>query len=117
MLKEKEKDDFILFDISNNHILGVFDNIVHVQSFDNILLIPREEYNRIMNLWLDGKQEYCKLWKHYCGVMGYTEPEIYEEIDSIFLSKYNQDSNKKEDIRYRTYFVTKFNDHLDFEHG
>jgi hypothetical protein len=137
MSEEKEEDDefypWFTFDPSNDEVLGVFKDEVHIRGReflddkDNteeiVLIIPRKEYLRVWNNWLDGKKQYCENWKHYCGVMGYTFPKEYTKEDyKINLITFDEtkdvdDPNFMGSKDVNVYKVTKFIHVHDFEHG
>lgn len=125
-----------IFDPSEDRVLGVFKDEVHVlshyheevndeiQGEDCVLVIPKEEYLRIWLQWLDGKQEICKSYGHYCGVLGYTSGTEFEEINKINVTHFNPEADEKNeeswftiDTPTRAFRVTKFDDYCDFEHG
>lgn len=129
-----EKEELtIFFDPSEDKILGVFGDEVHVETYAMkeegedvpcVIIIPKKEYFRIWDLWIEGKKRYCELWGHYCGVMGYTFAEKFKEVSSITLNKMSPDWNDDVEetwtfveVPTRTFKVTKFEDHCDFEHG
>jgi len=129
------KDLVLFFDPSEDKVLGVFGKQVHIEThgypnensesdFPCILVVSRREYMRIWNLWLDGKKRFCEKSNHYCGVMGYTVAEKFEEIDRIILNKESPDwdDNVEEtwnfiEVPTRTFLVKKFEANCDFEHG
>jgi hypothetical protein len=115
-MEDSELDEHLLtvFDPSKDHVLGVYGNDIHVTNGECIFIIPREEYLRVWNNWLDGKRSYCELWKEYCGVMGYTFPQECVKVEDITNG---EDGVSFKKISYPTFKVTKFDDHCDFEHG
>jgi hypothetical protein len=135
------------FDPSENEVLGVLGKAIHIKShgfivdtskeidlkvgvpysfdeisqgvedFDCILIIPRKEYIRIWNLWLDGKKAYCERYSEYCGVMGSTVAEDFEEVENTILNVWNEEKENYIETPTRTFIVRKFEDNCDFEHG
>ena len=108
----------IYYEPGTCEILGIFDNHIHVKSYDEevILIIPVEEHLRMFNIWLQEKQKYCENYGHYCGVLGYTCASTYEEDGIIKLNEYSETQGDIV-VDYPSYIVTKFEDVCDFEHG
>jgi len=128
---EEEIEEYINFDPSRDEVLGVFGNNVHVRGVkflgeedsEIVLIIPRKEYLRVWNNWLDGKKSKCEAYQHYCGVMGYTFPVDYIKQDyQIDLTVFDETKDVDDpdfvgSINVDVYKVTKFDDYHDFEHG
>lgn len=106
--------DNIVFDPSSDEVLGVFDNDVYVKTYllleddsteEIMLIMSRKEYLRVWKNWLDGKKMYCEKWNEFCGVMGYSFPEVSEEVNSMYGIE-----------GMKSFRVDKFGK-PDFEHG
>ena len=112
----------ITYDPSNDEILGVVSDKIHVKVYDMnqepvILIMSKELFYKTWDNWLKGKQDYCKRFNEYCGVGGYTiieEGKILKR--KINLYEYIGDEEVKE-IFPVVVEVTKFSDIHDFEHG
>lgn len=61
MKEEIEEDLYLTFVPNEDQILGVVGDMIHVKNEENILIIPREEYFRIWNKWLDRKNGIVKI--------------------------------------------------------
>jgi hypothetical protein len=124
---EENEELLIMFDPSEDKVLGVINDNVHVQVPDYlnedvesylVLIIPFKEYKRVWTNWLKGKQDYCERWKEYCGVMGTTVAKKFIKQDfQTDLNIWNPIKEDYEVVMCDTYFVSKFEDHHDFEHG
>ncbi len=110
-----------------NHILGVVDGFVFIKTEidsngdyeDAVVKIPRAEYLRIINLWLDEKADNCKRWGHFCGVFGNLTSDGGEQIGEIdiFNEASIEDKTIKELKNVPLILVEKFEDDVDMEHG
>ena len=120
----------LIYDPILDEILGVIENEVHVRSnyfltneensdiFPCILIIKREEYLRVLNLWLDGKKEYCERYKYYCGVGGMINFSEMEELEGeFFVSDFDEEKEEMVDVPCKAFNVIKFQDRCEFEHG
>lgn len=119
MKMTKEEIEEITFDPSRDEVLGVFGEEVHIKIEDvAVLITSKQEYLRVWANWLAGKQDRCEFSKYYCGVGGYTSPEIIEQLpDNIVLNEWSQSDEDMKPIEYPIFKVTKFKDYHDFEHG
>lgn len=113
----------ITYDPSNDEILGVIGDEVHVKVYDEnqdpvILILSKELFHKTFENWLKGKQDYCERWKEYCGVGGYTVVEKGKILKrKINLYKYTEDDENVIEVFTPVIKVTKFSDIHDFEHG
>lgn len=101
-------------------ILGVVDGFVFIKTMDCVVKIPRKEYLRILNLWLDAKESYCKRWNHFCGVMGDIGTDNGEqigEIDILNEDSIDDDENAPAYKNVPLILAEKFNNLVDMEHG
>lgn len=133
MNKEEQKiEDVIIFlDASETHVLGVFGDEVHLQTwgftmsddpnddtFECILIIPRTTYLNQWNKWLDGKKSICSSYNEYCGVSG-----TVVAIDPVLtggkktLNIWNEEKEDTEPKEFVVYKATEFDGEPDFEHG
>jgi len=120
------KED-LSFTPDQDEVLGVFGNDVHVQigiiSEDAesetpvILVIPREEYFRAWNLWLDTKKEFCERYEQYCGAFGNIHVEECIKLEDVVASVYDEDSETEVDVQIEVYKVSKFGDYVNMEAG
>lgn len=121
------KKEDITFDPSRDELLGVFNDEVHIKYEDyasdkhcdyGVLIIPQEEYLRVWKNYLNGKQKYCENYGHYCGVMGYTSPIDIEKLNrKINLNIWNERLDEMEEVPAQVFYISKFEDTHDFEHG
>lgn len=128
------KAENITFDPSENKVLGVFGNDIYIRSLFTgnnlddvktiVLIISREEYSRVWNLWLDGKKEYCERHNHFCGVDGVFYAKEFEVADKVLINMeapfwdfHDEDTWTYIETPVDTFRITKFNDAPDFEHG
>jgi len=116
----------IIFNPTEDEILGVFEDVVHVRGNDPdnpyIIVMSKKTYLKTIKNWLKGKQAYCERYDHYCGVMGYTFATKYHKCkDQITLNHFefegDDDEFKVTEVPTDVYYVSKFDDHHDFEHG
>lgn len=110
----------ISYDPSNDEVLGVFGNNIHVKVYDEnepiVLILSSKLFHKTWDNWLNGKMDYCERYNYYCGVMGYTFIEEGEILDKkIKLYEYSDDDMKEVDANVIK--VKKFYDRHDFEHG
>ena len=122
MQDNQKIEEIFGFDPSNDRVLGAFNDNVHVEIISGnefvVFVIPFKEYQRVWRNWLNGKQDYCERFNHYCGVMGYVYPVKYVKQDfQTNLNIWNPVIEDYEVKKADTYFVSKFDDHHDFEHG
>ncbi len=85
--------------------------------FPCCLKIPRHEYVRIMNIWIDAKADYCTRFEEFCGVFGnFSAIEYTHEGEiNIFLYVNEKDEPIYQDVPLIE--VTRFDDQCDMEHG
>lgn len=114
---EENEELELTFTPNENQILGVVGDMIYVKNFENVLIIPRNEYFRAWNLWIDCKQDYCKRYGHFCGVFGGLEPKEYSKHSKIILNEWSESEEDIVEREYQTYIITKFEDHVDMEHG
>jgi hypothetical protein len=114
MVEEELRLDF---DISESHVLGVTAEYVHIKGNKVVLLIPREMYIRVWNMWLNRKAEYCKLWNHYCGVGGYIDVIESVPTHDITLNDYDQNNENIIEVVYKAFIVKQVGNYIDMEHG
>ena len=118
MLTKKEiKNLHLRFDPSQDSVLGVFGDFIHVQVSEAVLQIPRAQYVKSWILWLNGKKEYCERYNHYCGVMGNTIPLEFTQTQDIIINEWSQSDEDYKKVSYPSFIVTRFDDVYDFEHG
>ncbi len=120
----------IFLECPNTEILGVFNKGVHLfahgyidedeentKDFDCILIIPEKVYLQQWKKWIQGKREYCERFDHYCGVMGYVNPDNPELLGTQKLNRWNENIHDMELKEFSVYKADKFSDIPDFEHG
>jgi hypothetical protein len=126
----------IRFDPSEDKVLGVFENNVHVRvtlhDFDEdemeveedvVLLIPQNVYLRTWKNWLEGKKDYCERYGEYCGVMGETraiKPKLQNftvNLYDYFFPDENSDTPETLITRAKVFMCKKFELIHEFEHG
>ena len=117
-MKENIEEDLNLTFIPNqSKILGVVGDMIHVKNDENILIIPREEYFRVWNKWLDNKKWYCENRGYYCGVHGGAYPVEYTKSKPIILNEWSESDEDMRKVKYNSYIITKFEEDVDMEHG
>lgn len=116
----------IIFDPTEDEVLGVFQDIVHVRGRDEdnpyIIAMSKKTYLKTVKNWLKGKQDYCERFDHYCGVMGYTfATKFYKCDEQIILNHFEYNDETDEcivtEVPTDVYYVSKFDERHDFEHG
>lgn len=113
----KEEDLYLTFVPNEDEILGVYGDMIHIKNDENILIIPRKEYFRIWNLWLDAKKKYCEDRGYYCGVFGGAYPVEYTKDKPITIMEWSQSDEDMRKVIYDSYIIVKFEDYVDMEHG
>ena len=86
--------------------------------FPCCLKIPRHEYIRILNIWIDTKADYCMRFEHFCGVFGSFHAIEYDQQGEINIMLYIDEETEEpvyEDVPLIE--VTRFDDQCDMEHG
>lgn len=122
-MKEEIEEVDLSFDPTINEVLGVFGEEVHVRGNGCVLVMPEKVYLKVWKNWLAGKRNYCERFDHYCGVAGYTEPiKYFKPEGQIILNEFSFPDDDSEDcivteVPNDVYFVTKFDDYHNFEHG
>ncbi len=127
----KENQYQILFEPTYDEILRVIGEEVHIRSnyFNNleltelsipcILIIPRKEYIKALNLWLDSKKEYCSECDQndQCSVTGFVDPVQIEEMKGMLpLDSFDEEREENVRLLCKVFKIIKFADHCDFEH-
>lgn len=115
----------IYYDPSNNAVLGVFGDKVHVRTGEDenpiVLIMSIELFQKTWMNWLIGKKRHCESYKEYCGVGGVTGIEEGKLItdSKIYLNIFDDDGDDGKVSRVKPIVieVTKFSDYHDFEHG
>ena len=85
--------------------------------FPCCLKVPRHEYIRVMNIWIDAKADYCMRFGEFCGVFGNFSALEYTQEGQINILLY---VNEKDEPIYQDVpliEVTRFDDQCDMEHG
>lgn len=121
-----EEEIEIYFNPHEDKIIGVVEDNLYIKSEynDYVILIPRELYIWSLNLYINTKQELCKLHSHFCGVFGEIEVVKYRTLNPIILNEYveieddgENDGIDFKEVTYPVYFVDLLGDHCDMEHG
>ena len=114
----------VSFSPTNCEILGVFSDKIHLigcKEIDEwsgcILIIPKEEYLRIIGLYVEQKQTICTSYGHYCGVMESARTNDIKQLESISLNRWSELYEDYEEVSFEVFEATNFDDNLDFEHG
>lgn len=127
LTESKEREQLVCFTPFESQVLGVDNTHVFLKelvieseekAFPCCLKIPRHEYIRVLNLWLDAKRDYCEMYKHFCGVCGSFYAAEYEQDGEINILLWIDD--EKEEPVYQDVpliEVTRFFDECDMEHG
>lgn len=84
---------------------------------DCIVSMPIEEFHRVWDNWIQGKRSHCEFNKMFCGVMGYTMAEEYQEVEPMDVQDCVDEKRGWEWKTLRTFHVTRFEDDHDFERG
>lgn len=86
--------------------------------FPCCLKIPRHEYIRIINIWLDTKADYCIRFGEFCGEFGNFNAIEYNQQGEINILLYI-DKETEEPVYQDVPLieVTRFDDQCDMEHG
>lgn len=113
----KEEEPYLTFVPDQDQILGVYGDMIHVKNEENILIIPREEYFRVWNNWIDSKKKYCESYSEYCGVFGGAYAVKYKKSKSITLNEWSESDEDMRKVKYDSYIISKFEDQVDMEHG
>jgi len=110
-----------------DRIIGLIgDNIYFKSEYnDYVITTDRNEYFRILNLYLDRKKNYCGIHNHFCGIFGDLFPKEYiRDKNDFILNEMIEvgDDGKNDGIDfvkkpYPLYHVFIFEDHVDMEHG
>jgi len=87
-------------------------------SFPCVLKILREEYLKMINLFLDSKQDFCERWGEFCGVCGNFYIENFKQIETTDLLV-DFDDEKEEPIykNVPVFEIISWDTHCDMEHG
>jgi hypothetical protein len=123
--KKKEKEWNLAITPFTSEIMGSDDEFIYLkeynyiegeEEFPLILAVKREHFLEMINLWLDRKTEYCKLWKEWCGVFGEFYINVTKEIGKVTLliDVENETPIYKEVPLIE---VVDFEKHCDMEHG
>lgn len=117
--KEKEEDERTLVDYVptftpfSDYILKITANNIWIlnEEDDVVIETSQMEFERICRLWLDTKRDYCLRYGYPCGSFG-----------NFTAKKGSFERQKERDITwgdntYNHFFVLKFEDHCDMEHG
>jgi hypothetical protein len=81
-----------------------------------VLKIRRRDFNKMIKLWIDTKANYCKQWKHFCGVFGnfyITSTENQGKIN--ILTNCEDETPIYNDVPLL--LVLSFDNRCDMEHG
>ena len=100
MNKKIDEKLYLTFTPNEDIILGVFEDMIHVKNEENILIIPRNEYFRIWNIWLDSKKKYCEDRGYYCGVFGGAYPLEYTKSKPITLNEWSRSAEDMRKVKY-----------------
>lgn len=121
------KEGNISLNPHEDRIIGIIGNDIYFKSKHNdyIITTDRNEYFRILNLYLDCKKDYCERYDHFCGVFGDLFPKEYIRDKNDFILNEMieiEDDGKNDGIDfiqkpYPLYHVFIFEDHVDMEHG
>ena len=120
-----EEELHMTFDPSRDEVLGVFGDKVHVRGGDSeyVMIMTKKTYLKVWDNWLKGKQNHCERYDEYCGVGGYTVPIKIVKTDLKITLCLCEDDESDEDgckiveKEVDAYYVVKFDELHDFEHG
>lgn len=117
----------INMDCSSTEILGVFNEKLHLltygynednsQIFDCILIVSKKEYLKQWKYWMQGKEEYCQRYEHYCGVMGYVSAINPVLLGTQKINKWNKQKEDMDVVDVNVYEAKSFTHPPEFEHG
>jgi hypothetical protein len=128
------EEDYIIFHPFQDNVLGVFGNEVHIKSelnkwSDNsqtiVIITTVKEYLRVHKNWINDKKRICEAYDHYCGVGTGPHAKRFVKLDGqidLNVPCKNWDDNDEDTWNYEKimvdmYFVEKFEDTCDLEHG
>lgn len=127
LIQMDNKEQIICVTPTESEIIGVDDNYIYIKEiviededncFPCVLKIPRHEYMRVFNIWLDFKADYCKRFQHFCGVFGSFDAIDYSQQGQINILLYIDEKSEEpifQDVPLIE--VTRFDDQCDMEHG
>lgn len=84
--------------------------------FPCCLKVPRHEFTRIINIWIDTKAEYCTRFKDFCGEFGHFYAIEYNQQEEVNMFLYIEEGQPVYDY-VPLIEVTRFDDICDMEHG
>lgn len=115
----EEEEIELGFDPSQDRVLGVFGDIVHVEleMEQVVLLVDIDDYKDSWSKWLQGKKEYCESYNHYCGVMGYLPVTRHAKQDyKIIVNVWRESIEEMVPVEYDVYYAVQL-EKPEFEHG
>lgn len=127
LIHMEDHPQLVCFTPFESEVIGVDDTHVYLKelviesedrTFPCCLKIPRHEYMRVLNIWLDTKADYCRRHEHFCGVFGSffaTEYNQQEEINILLYVDEKSEEPVYQDVPLIE--VTRFDEHCDMEHG
>lgn len=119
----------VQFNVGQNEILGIFDDIIHVigsafydkeneeeiDFFDCVIKLDRDEYMRVFNVWLDNKMKLCVTYNDYVeDTDGVIAKDFYED-EPVMLTCYNTNTDKMEKKETPCFYVINFDTTFDEE--
>lgn len=115
---EQEFIDSIVYDPSEDKVIGVTDDNCHVLLYKSgkpvVLLIPIDIFHETWDNWLEGKKQMCESYGHYSSVMGYTWIIDGEIIEDSGITIFDNNDNE---VSPTVIQVWQFSHKHDFEHG
>jgi hypothetical protein len=109
----------------DSEVIGADDEFVYIKEIYEdddgnyppcVIKVTKEQFMRMISLWIERKAEYYKLWGHFCGVFGnfYSEDYIKEGEISLLV---NTNRNKPIYKNVPLYKIISFDENCDMEHG
>ena len=121
------KDQLVCITPFESEIIGADKTHIYVKelviedednAFPCVLKIPRHEYIRIVNIWIDAKADYCERFEHFCGIFGnFRAVEYMQEGEINILLYFDKETDDPVYQDVPLVEVTRFDDQCDMEHG
>jgi hypothetical protein len=114
----------ITYRIDGLDIIGVIGNELHIRGNEVdenyaqcIIVINKKIHNKLFNNWIKSKKDFCKRYKHYCGVSSGFELEGENIGKTNLFINFDEDTEELIYSDVNVYRVIKYDEFIDMEHG